>query len=205
MLFYDGVNEKLNKTARGDPHYAFERFRAIENDMKPSSLMVDALLRYDFVHRAATLFSDSAKHIECKEFSQDQEELQRRAQRMARRYRQNVEFVAKLGKAFEFEAVHFWQPDLFNTNKKLSSQELEILEAIRAVRLRPSFQLSDACIAQQMQGVANHYNISSALDNTEETVFFDFCHVSPAANRVIAKSIVDTLHREGQLDRLMNP
>ena len=90
-----------------------------------------------------------------------------------------------------------------NTNKKLSSQELEIFEAIRAARLRPAFLLGDSCIAQQMRWVANHYNISNALDNTEETVFFDFCHVSPAANRKIAKAIVDTLYREGQLDRIL--
>jgi hypothetical protein len=202
VAFYDGTNEKFNKVARGHLHFQFERFKSLEsNQLSTFDSVVDFILRYDYIHFAADSLFDLQHQTVFEDLSQDQEELKSRANRMADRYRRNVDFVAKLGWACEFETVHFWQPDLFNTGKKLTLEENRILDDVFNRQVVKAHQIGDKAIAREMAGVTNFHDISAALDGVEQSVFFDFCHVSATANRAIAMAIVDSLQQGGQLQR----
>jgi hypothetical protein len=121
---------------------------------------------------------------------------------MADRYRQNLAFVRNLGRAYGFEAVFFWQPDLFTTAKATTDEEATILQNdAKAPVWRPGFEIAHQVVNDTMREQQAFYDLSDVLDAMEGSVFFDICHVSAAANERISDRIAEILVQGGHLRR----
>lgn len=201
VIFYDGVNDKLNKVVQDIPHFEFERFRAVETATPepPARRVFEGLLSYDYIHRVGGILFEADPPSRYRDYSTDCAVLRPRAEEMARRYRQNVEFAGRLGAASGFEVVWFWQPDLLNTGKRLTDEEQALLEEAPGALLREGFRLGDEAVVCELEGVTGFYDVRDALDAMEASVFYDFCHVSAPANRVIARAMVDRLVEGGHV------
>ena len=198
VVFYDGVNETVNKVCKGIPHYHYHRFRSVETGGKPRVGLLEAASQYEYVGQLAGLLAkrppDEAHYVT------DREQLLENARTMAARYRQNLAFVQKLGRAYGFQAVFFWQPDLLTIAKALTDEEAAILrDDPQAAVWRPGFEIADKVIQDSMRGEEVFYDLSDALDAVEETVFFDVCHVSARANEEIGDRIAERLVQGGYL------
>lgn len=198
VIFYDGVNGTINKVARGLPHDDAPRFEsAINGRYRTETVMLDLILKYDYVHR---LVGNGRSDVVSDLLSQDDRKLTARAEAMARRYRQNIDFTRNLGKSFGFEVAHFWQPHIFNTGKHLTQVERNILEGDKEQAVRRIYVIADRIVQTELNGVEGFFNLSDSLDQVGESVFSDFAHVSAIANREIARKIVAKLREAGLLD-----
>ena len=198
VVFYDGVNDTVNKVCKGIPHFQYHRFRSVETGGKPRVGLLEAASQYEYVGQLAGLLAkrppDEAHYVT------DREQLLENARTMAARYRQNLAFVQKLGRAYGFQAVFFWQPDLLTIAKALTDEEAAILrDDPQAAVWRPGFEIADKVIQDSMRGEEVFYDLSDALDAVEETVFFDVCHVSARANEEIGDRIAERLVQGGYL------
>ena len=198
VVFYDGVNETVNKVCKGIPHYHYHRFRSVETGGKPRMGLLEAASQYEYVGQLASLLAkrppDEAHYVT------DREQLLENARAMAARYRQNLAFVQKLGRAYGFQAAFFWQPDLLTIAKALTDEEAAILrDDPQAAVWRPGFEIADQVIQDTMRGEEAFYDLSGALDAVEGTVFFDVCHVSARANEEISDRIAEALVQGGHL------
>lgn len=200
VIFYDGVNDTINKVCKAIPHYHYHRFRAVEEaGGKPRVGLVEAALRYEYVGQLASLLAK--RPPDATQYVTDREPLLENARAMADRYRQNLAFVEKLGEAYGFRTVFFWQPDLITTAKAITDEESGILrDDAQAAVWRPGFEIAHDTIRETMHGQKAFYDLSNALDAVEGTVFFDICHVSARANQAITSRIAETLVEGGYLD-----
>jgi len=201
VVFYDGVNDTINKVCKGIPHYQYHRFRSVEEEGgRPHVGLLEAASRYEYVGQLASLLAK--RPPEAAQYVTDREQLRANARAMADRYRQNVAFVEKLGEAYGFGSVFFWQPDLLTTAKAITEEESGILrDDPQAAVWRPGFEIAHETIRETMRGHEGFHDLSDALDAVEGTVFFDVCHVSARANETIAERMAETLVRGGCLDQ----
>jgi lysophospholipase L1-like esterase len=198
VVFYDGANDTINKVCKGVPHYQYDRFRSVETGGKPTVGLLEAASQYEYVGKLAGLMA--GRPPEAARYVTDRKQLLANARAMADRYRQNLAFVRRLGRAYGFEAVFFWQPDLFTTAKALTDEEAAILRGdAKAPVWRPGFKIAHQVIAETMPDQAAFCDLSDVLDPMEGTVFFDVCHVSAAANERISDRIAETLAQGGHL------
>jgi len=198
VVFYDGVNDTINKVCKGIPHYQYHRFRSVEESGRPRVGLLEAASQYEYVGQLAGLLAkrppDAAHYVT------DREQLVENARAMAARYRQNLAFVEKLGEAYGFRTVFFWQPDLLTTAKAMTDEEAAILrDDPQAAVWRPGFKIADEVIRDTMRGQEAFRDLSDALDAAEGTIFFDIRHVSARANETISGRIADTLIQGGYL------
>jgi len=201
VVFYDGVNETVNKVCKGVPHYQYRRFCSVETRAHERTGLLQVALEHDYVGKLADLIAgrppDEAHYVG------DRQELLANAQKMATRYQQNVAFMRKLGEAYGFETVFLWQPNLFTTGKRRTVEETGILENDATTSAwRPGFEIADGVIKETMQEKKAFYDLSDVLDRAEGCVFFDACHVSAEANRAIADRIAEILVEAGCLKGL---
>ena len=200
VVFYDGVNDTINKVCKGIPHYQYPRFRSVEEGGKPRVGLLEAASRYEYVGQLASLLAK--RPPDATHYVTDREQLRENARAMAERYRQNLTFVEKLGEAYGFRTVFFWQPDLLTTAKAITDEESGILrDDAQAAVWRPGFEIAHETIRKTMHGQKAFYDLSDALDAAEGTVFFDVCHVSARANETISERMAETLVRGGCLDQ----
>lgn len=110
------------------------------------------------------------------------------------RYRANVEIIRKLGRAYGFEPLFFWQPTVFDKPNRppFETEEKEkfgwaesMFAAVRA-RLRGSDELKREPAFHDLTGL---------FDAEPGLVFIDYCHTTESANARIAEEVAAALAR----------
>jgi hypothetical protein len=196
VIFYDGVNETINKVCQGIPHYQYDRFLAIGMAGTEERGLLEALLDCDYVGKAARLIA--GRPTDKAHYFTDRETLSANARQMADRYRRNMAFVGKLGEAYGFQAVFLWQPNLFTTGKAPTDEEADILQNdAKSAVWRPGFEVAHQVVKETMLDEEGFYDLCDVLDPIEECIFFDLCHVSSIANQAIGDRIADVLVEGG--------
>ena len=193
VLFYDGVNDTVNKVSRGIPHYRFDYFDRFGRPQKGDPNR-DLLRKVAHKFRLVQRLSPPAKRPPSLYTSiVDETVLADNAREMLQVYTQNVQLVQKLGAAYGFKTLFFWQPDLFSPGKVLTREE----QAIKAEHADKE-QLAFDVVAWQIQtsrpfaglGVVN---LSQALAPVESTIFLDFAHITARGNQVIAERMAEVV------------
>ncbi|HEX2619734.1 MAG TPA: SGNH/GDSL hydrolase family protein [Phototrophicaceae bacterium] len=109
-------------------------------------------------------------------------------------YLDNEALVAHLADAYGFDYAFFWQPTLFLTNKTLTSIESGILATQNQKWLDLNERVYNQIkTAAGTTGNEHLYYIADLFDDVDGFLWFDYVHIVPEGNALVAQKMVDTL------------
>lgn len=101
-----------------------------------------------------------------------------------------VDEIRKLGVAYGFKTIFFWQPEIGESQKTFTADEQRIATRLnrRLVDLyKESYQRVAAVSADPADDL---FDISNALANEKQDIFFDYAHIVPEGNSQVAKAML---------------
>ncbi len=194
VIFYDGVNDTTSALLEGEAAVTTnEQNRRAEFNIRQSPARLGAAL-------IARLVADSASYRFAQVIGRrltgstgagrppSADRSSELAAAVVRRYQANLEIVDKLGQGFGFEALHFWQPVVFD-KPALTPYERE--EAARFAWTREFFQkVHDGLQASAaLRDNPRFHDLSQLFAASDRLVFIDYCHTTESANATIADAI----------------
>ncbi|MFC1680202.1 hypothetical protein ACFL1S_00185 [Pseudomonadota bacterium] len=185
-IFYDGVNDTLNKVIREAPHMNYNNF--VDVSKRPSTVSF-LWTRHATKSYVLKLINESKPNSK-----KNKERLRKNIVKMHREYKRNVEFVKSLAKQYGFRPYFYWQPDLISTNKTLSTEERSNLELPERLNMIGGFKLT-ARYFQEHPLKYPFINITDAFNGIEESIFIDYCHVNAIGHRAIAQKMADEISK----------
>ncbi|WP_046756413.1 SGNH/GDSL hydrolase family protein [Kordia jejudonensis] len=189
VIFYDGVNEVISghqNNEAGSPTNAYNRkkeFKIAHSYKKRIALMVYSSNLYRFITTMQRkLFTNSA-YIQ----------LESRSDALAIDIADNYIGLVKLSKSLEneygFKVYNFMQPNIYS-KKFLTEAEKRYYDSQQyyenLYRLSYDMVRKDSLMIND----PTFLDISNAFDNTEKTIYFDFCHTGELGNELIATKIL---------------
>jgi lysophospholipase L1-like esterase len=194
VVFYDGANDMYaalqNKKASSIQNA--ERYaQSIRPDFKnPLQRIWKLLKEKSYTSSLIELFFPTPKFST---LTPQQEQIL--AQDVIKNYFATYQLIEALAKSYNFKFALFWQPTLAVTQKKLGTYEKELLEKSDKV-LFNFIKITTQQIEQvSNEKYPNFYLLHHALDTIHEDIFFDFVHITPQGNEVIAKKMVELLQK----------
>lgn len=193
VIFYDGVNDG----------YAGVYSPAIPRD--PQNLRMDYLNKGEngFVQWVAqSNYGKFAKYVVrmMRGGNSGSEEWDKKikpnigmnAGNVVKMYEAHIKQVQALAKEYQFEAFFFWQPNLFSqTKKRLAHYESEIIRKAPPTFVESQYQVylksKKAFSKREKEKI---FFIGNVFDDVERPVYFDWCHIGPGGNRLIADEIM---------------
>jgi lysophospholipase L1-like esterase len=195
VIFYDGVNDSTSALLEGEAGLTTnERNRRAEFNIRqsPSRLggaLIAGLVRDSGSYRFAQMIArrllgahDTAGGLPP---TDRRKEL---AAEVVRRYRANLAIVDRLARGFGFEALHYWQPVVFDKQSPMpyEREESEKLgwahgflgEVYEAIRTSPDIGAE-----------RSFHDLSRIFADSRELIFIDYCHTTESANDRIAAVI----------------
>lgn len=106
---------------------------------------------------------------------------------IARIYAWNMRFVQKLGAAYGFETIFYWQPVIFNKNK-LSRYEQEQYKEQSS--LKRYYEEATRRVEASLAGFKNFHDISDVFLGDSQPYFIDQWHITGAGNEIIARRML---------------
>jgi len=193
VIFYDGVN---------DTHFAYLREKMKVEPMRSQFNEMIDFHRAGFVSQLIHILRDAL--LQTKIFSvikrivpegklshSDEPDQRTLVNTIETEYWKTFELLHMLSDKYAFKAFCFWQPVIF-LKKQLSEEERNIDYYKKEARLADVFTLTNSHMTSNPE--RSFYNISNSLDNSTQTLFIDFCHLSEEGNNVIAQRIFETIN-----------
>ena len=184
VIFYDGVNDILNKVARGRPHYLYDNFAKLGRRDRIRDLLAEVARRLAIVRS----LMEPASFREA-DMAWPSEVFDRRAEQLLDSYSAGLDLVARLGDSYGFDAYHFRQPNIFTTNKKLTEEEQAARQEFEY--LAPAYEAFQTASSSGGAPRLNVYDLSDALDNVQESIFLDYCHVTAIGNKAVVDRMLE--------------
>jgi lysophospholipase L1-like esterase len=211
VVFYDGVNDSftLNQSGMIDVpqnidllQRKFESGQPVQwgwtMPLEKTPTMTESFRYLLQTNTARMIFSIASRlHPPSSDSTRQVSNDQIRRQ-MEMAYLKNLEFVDALGQQYGFKRIFFWQPVIFAGHKALNGEEEAMLCHMREIH--PGIQ----SVYQGMYDLAQKtsrpefFDIADVFDTHPETIYIDFCHLSPEGNRLVAKRMYGILHGDGQ-------
>jgi lysophospholipase L1-like esterase len=203
VVFYDGVNDVYStyqQQAAGLPHSEFHRvqefnlsqptrygslgslfLRRTAHELSLVRLSRNALRRVgtpapadgDVTYRNAAENSITGKDVLFRD--------------LLAVYEGNMRMVEALGQSYGFQVLFYWQPTVFQ-KKHLTAYEEAERDKVSAMEpfFRKAYELvGQGDLAVQHDGV--FHDVSGMLSDARQPIFIDWCHVSEAANELMAE------------------
>ncbi len=108
-------------------------------------------------------------------------------------YEANIRIAKALAKEWGFDVLFYWQPIVF-TKRSLTEHESRaqgfILTAHRDLHLAANGEIATSTMLRE---TPEFRDISDILDDIKAPLYFDFCHLSPEGNAVIAETMMPDL------------
>lgn len=185
VVFYDGANDVFAdavQNAAGAPQNESNRqleFRSATNIIQWMKAGLNQLEGFKKLVAAQPPSVSAA----------EQEKL---AQSIIVRYQQQAAQLQSLADAHGFKAVVAWQPVIFSRHGASDFERDVIASSLR--QHRDIHLLATKTLkASNLAGHPDFVDLSGVLDQTQEPVYMDFCHVSEAANDVIAQALAQKI------------
>lgn len=196
VVFYDGCNDTTAAFQKGTAGGLLNE----DHRQQEFNLLNDAVREHFYREAGRRLMKDLAVLRLYRKFlpsetppAADPAERARLAEEVERLYAFNLEFVEKLGKAWGFEPLFYWQPILL-TKRHFSPYEEKMVAPENHV-LRDFFLKSYGRVAQskRLRSHAQFHDLGTLFEKTAEPMFIDLCHTSEQANRMIAERLAADL------------
>lgn len=191
VIFYDGVNDLLYRIVDGVPHMNYTSYRdtfKFFDSPYPNVLRLATGLRNSLALCRLFLGPPEPPY----RLSDDPKVVGERADAVLADYLGVAEHVRKMGEAYGFKTLAFFQPTLFTTGKKMTGEERELLARIdqRIPQVGAGFRLGyDAYCRMQPAHAAVARDLTGAFDGEGASVFVDFAHLSPRGNARVADAM----------------
>lgn len=109
-------------------------------------------------------------------------------------YRRDLEAVRALARGYGFRAAFAWQPLSLSAGRSLTVEEEEGTRR----QMGPSFELARVAVTETVRRLPVHeeegfHDLSGAFAQESGTMFLDVCHLTPAANRILAARMLDAI------------
>lgn len=113
-------------------------------------------------------------------------------------YLNNYRLVDALAREFGFAFHFFWQPNLITGAKAMTSTEAKIASGMDE-ESRAYLRTVYALVREATPERPHLSYIADAFENTAESVYIDWMHITPAGNRIVADTMIAIVGREGVL------
>jgi len=187
VVFYDGINDTtaaLQELTAGTPQN--ESQRRLEFNMTQGSglgILVTALKELKGVD----------KLIHALRGSQGPSYPDTLPAEVVSVYETNVRIAKQLAQEWGFDLLFYWQPVIF-TKRSLSEHEQRAQGFIFTAHRDLHLATNDAIRASAMLRDTTEFNdISDILDDAEQPLYIDFCHLGPEGNAIIAQTMAADL------------
>jgi lysophospholipase L1-like esterase len=201
VVFYDGVNDTTSALLEGEAAVTTnERNRRAEFNIRQSPARLGASMLARLVQESA---SYRFAQVIGRRLSGGRgkvgglPDLDRRnelAAEVVRRYRANLSIVEHLGRGFDFDALCYWQPVVFDKpsldpHERSEAEELEwargfFHQVYEAIRDSP-----------ELRGNPKFHDLSRLYSGTGGLIFIDYCHTTESANVPIARAMATEIER----------
>lgn len=197
VIFYDGVNDVSNKVAFGWPHSHYPMYSNFSTGTTYKDVLIYMLRTIHARSRLVQLLIPDSRKSE-HPFITDPDTLDQNSEELYENWKSNYLYLDKLSTKFGFNYMVILQPNLYSTQKVLHPEE-EIIKNLPAIKaseasIRVSYPKLQRLAKDRMH--PNFYDFTSVLDEVEEHVFLDRCHVTAIANDKIAEGIVKMIYEK---------
>jgi lysophospholipase L1-like esterase len=195
VVFYDGANDVFaayQAHEAGVPQNEFRRRLDFESFETAFALRVAN--RLSSVALLRRLFGSPADSAVWSRLGLTDVETRELAGATVSKYKGNLRQINALADAHGFQVLYFWQPVIW-TKAPPTAHEEKILE--RFAPLQPLYRESYRLIARdvQLEGDERFHDISSVLNETSESFFFDYGHMTEAGNARVAAEVTSAILR----------
>lgn len=204
VIFYDGYNEgyAFYQSGKIDVHMNYDQIREqMERPSRPrrGGFLLDFLLSthtarlitgrrnpqtvldgYAAPTPAPTNEADAKKDLEIS-------------------YLQNLDVVRALASQYGFQYAFFWQPVIFAGHKPLTAEEEKIRRFFSSGIYEADIQYREMANLLRSGAQPHLFDISDVFDGSRDTLYIDYVHVGPEANRLIAERMYEDLRQAGWL------
>jgi hypothetical protein len=196
-VFYDGTNDVFAayQSGRADAHQNLRQLEEVFLGKQKQSLpdhISETLRQQSYLIRLIDRYlaedEESEKNlITYQTMGVDAETL---AGAVVDNYLANYAFVETLSAAYSFDFAFFWQPALPVSQKPLTPEEQAFAE-----KLDPDLVALYTATYQRIesQNLPHLIDLSGVLDDSEESLWIDFTHITPVGNQIVAEAMLNVL------------
>ncbi len=192
VIFYDGVNDCTSALLEGEAGVTTnERNRRTEFNIRQSparlgGAMIAELIRdsasYRFAQIIARRLLGAGGAVGGLPPEGRRKEL---AAEVVRRYRANLAIVDRLSRGFGFEALHYWQPVVFDKPSP-TPYEREEADKLSWARSFLGEVYDEVRASAELHAERRFHDLSRIFADSGELTFIDYCHTTESANDRIA-------------------
>jgi lysophospholipase L1-like esterase len=195
VIFYDGVNDTTSALLENEAGVSTnERNRRSEFNIRQSPVRLGAAMVANLVQDSASYRFAQAigrRIIGDRGVNASLPSAARRGElvsEVVHRYRANLAIVDELARGFEFKALYYWQPVVFD-KASLRPYEREEAEKLAWARGFLGEVYESIRASSDLAAVRGFHDLSRIFGSSEGPVFIDYCHTTELANEQIAELI----------------
>lgn len=200
VIFYDGINDACAGTySPAEPwvHQYIKKYRNVYEDnwTRIYRWGGESSLRRLLQGIRRRIFGGLHERV-----AFEQNELRARIPELAKQtleaYEGSIEAVRHISDAYGFETYFFWQPVLFWKRGKTPEHEQREIEKNSPV-LREGVMAVYAEATGQLAEKERVYVLADMFEEVDQPLYWDWAHLGPLGNELVAERIHETLHNEG--------
>jgi hypothetical protein len=186
VIFYDGINDTVAAAESGlaGVHQGLSMIRdRFEHNESPLGRLVRESNLGELADRGRTWMLGRNRYP-------DHYDFDALGEAVVAHYLGHAGIVQALAQAYGFGARMFWQPVVSIGEKPLTPRELRLRDGMDP-SLRRLYDVTWPRMRDAAAGEAGLFYIADVLDDMESEVYTDQHHVTPEANRVIARRMAE--------------
>ena len=195
VIFYDGVNDILAASQSGMPiaHQNLSEISSLfEDPQAPIIRFFESSSSYQVLQMMLSQIPISIEK-EATKFQYDPDLL---SDQVAETYLNNYEIVSSLSDKYHFDFYFFWQPHILIGNKRLSSEEQNMITGLNWVLnldtpLVELFQKTYKKIEAETLNYEHLYYLGNVFDLVEESLWIDtWGHATTEGNQIVTQDLI---------------
>jgi lysophospholipase L1-like esterase len=193
-IFYEGINdvEAAYQTGKPGIHQNYAQFVA---NLQPNTLdtAIEQELQRSYTYTLIVGLLARQEKAKAQTYDTMGVDAAKLADEVANDYLGNIKIVDGLAQKYGFQYAFFWQPSLAVNTKPLTDQEQAIAASIDPA-LQSLYNKIYRRIKDAAQTTPHLYYTADALDDSHDSLWIDYYHVTPVGNQIIARKMLDMLN-----------
>ncbi len=196
VIFYDGANDTYvpYQSGEADVHMNYD---TIKNQFAGQRALRDGgfgyLLQTNTVQLMFSLVAKSAAHKGDRPVPNSN--LEGLAKASVDNYFANMDTVQGLAHQYGFDYAFFWQPVIYTSHKALVGDETQIKESKKLANLATWTPMVYELVHRQQR--PHFYDLTNTFDQSNRTLFLDWCHITMTGNELIAHKMFEAIRPGG--------
>lgn len=196
VIFYDGVNDiyasLYSPAISRDPQFSQDDYA---NKEKLDYLLLKLINKTNYIAITERIKILTGKGIGNAWDAHILEGYQAQLDLVMNQYKHLMKQVQALGDAYGFKSYHFWQPVIFSKKDNLHTTEKSIYASQSEVMVKVYEEAYHKfSTLKSEQGF--HY-IADIFNHINDPIYFDFCHMGPKGNELIASRMYEVMMNQG--------